>query len=138
MKKSKKLLVLACTICLGTALCGTALSVRDIIVAPAEKYQATLSQPLSESYDFGVTFVVPSATIAIKGDIVTATSSAVIFPSGKVEQGADVVLDESGKYTLVYYATVGGKTYSARMITDESADSLQKTKNLVASVCTYE
>ncbi|MBQ7368971.1 MAG: hypothetical protein IJW60_04630 [Clostridia bacterium] len=112
-KQKRKVLAALCSAGMAVAITATALTIDNIVRAPAEKYEATLSETLAESYAFGSTFVVPQATLAIGGENVAATGFAVVFPNGTVENTADVVLDVSGQYTLVYYATVNGKTVSA-------------------------
>lgn len=67
---------------------------------------------ISEVYAYGDTFAVPDRTLTIDGNGVKSLYT-VTFPSGKTVRTKSVKLNETGNYTLRYYASVANKQYAA-------------------------
>ncbi len=110
-KKLLKILAIACSLtCVATAGLGTALS-KSPELAVAKAYEITLSEEnaLKGDYAYGELLTIPMGTI----DGEPTTKFIVLSPTGKVYDSASVSLQEEGQYTVVWYATVGGKEVSA-------------------------
>lgn len=111
--KLKKFLTCAlASICITSVVAGIVLN-KAPIATYAKEYVATLSEPLLAEYDYGDVIVIPQATIDYNGVNLQATQSVVVFPNGKVYSNDTVMLVMSGEYTVIYYATIEGKTISA-------------------------
>ncbi len=113
MKKRfiKILTSIACLACVATAGIGVSqLSGKEVL--PAQAYEAVLvgDATMQEWYAYGSTFTAPAATVGG----VQATKTVVISPDGKAYENQAVVLKEEGTYTVVWYASVSGKTVSAK------------------------
>ena len=115
-KKSVKWIAALCALgCIGV-VGGVRIHQDDVITPTAEKYELTFSSEIAESYPYGAEFNLPTATISYGGQQILATESVLVFPDGKVQSVTSVMLTTSGEYTLIYYATVDGKTISAEKI----------------------
>ena len=77
----------------------------------ANAYEITLdnADALASKYAFGSTLTIPAGTI----DGVKATKYIVIAPSGNGYNSETITLSEAGRYTIKWYAQVGGKEVSA-------------------------
>lgn len=113
---TKKIIIcLIAIICMATAMIAF-LSYDNSVPAEALEYEATLSENLEQRYDLGHTLTVPSATINVDGQNVSATKSVIIFPDGKIYSQQQVTFVKSGEYTIVYYAIVDGTTVCSKKI----------------------
>ncbi len=115
-KKITKIIIALLSLCCAQIL-GCAKQ-DDVYVIDGNTYTATLTTELSDSYAYGVTLNIPEATIFVDGDDVATHRYAVIYPNGVVKNTESVVLDVSGEYKIVYYATVDGKTVTAEKTFD--------------------
>lgn len=113
MKKKviKILASIACFACVGAAGVGIS-QLSGNAVLPVQAYEAVLTDgaTMQEWYTYGSTFTLPDATVG--GE--QTTKKVVTFPSGKTYASSSVILNEEGTYTVVWYATVSGKTVEAQ------------------------
>ena len=65
---------------------------------------------IQSTYDYREMFTIPTRTITVEGQEVSATAT-LEFPDGTVTRQTQVRLDQTGKYTLRYTAAVGNKPY---------------------------
>lgn len=110
-KKLVKVLAIACSLtCIATAGLGATLS-KAPELAVAKAYEITLSDEnaVKSDYAYGDVLSIPMGTI----DGEPTTKFILLSPTGKVYDTASVSLQEEGQYTIVWYATVGGKEVSA-------------------------
>ena len=101
----KLLAITACSLTFATTLSvGIA---NSLVPQAANAYEITLdsADALEESYLQGTTLTIPTGTI----DGAKATRYVVIAPSGNGYNSNTITLTEAGKYTIKWYATVGGK-----------------------------
>ncbi|MBR2341464.1 MAG: hypothetical protein IKA72_03555, partial [Clostridia bacterium] len=107
-KLFKLLAITACSVTFATTLgLGVASSVGALDTAKA--YEVTFSRDWQSEYDFGSTFTVPMGTI----EGVQANRFMVIAPNGNAYSSEKIELTEAGRYTVKWFATVGGKEVSA-------------------------
>ena len=77
-----------------------------------------VSAALKTEYEYGETVDVPQGEITYGGVSTAAESHAVIFPDGSVSRDNAVLIEDYGKYTVRYYATVSGrKVYGDKAFT---------------------
>lgn len=110
-KRLLKWIATACSLtCIATAGFGIASLAGDDFQS-AKAYEITLEsgKELQPEYAYGALLSVPMG--AINGE--QTTKFVVMSPSGKVYKTENITLNESGQYTVVWYATVGGKEVSA-------------------------
>lgn len=98
-------------------------------VPTASALTCTTSETVAESYAYNSNFTIPSATISYNGEEVVATQSVIVFPNGATKTNT-VRLDVEGEYTIIYYATVNGKTISA----EKKFSVLKTTVDIVAPI----
>lgn len=67
------------------------------------------AEPLRQEYDLGDEIYIPDYVI----DGVSATEYSLLYPDGLLKDGRSHVLDEAGKYTVKYAATVSGSVVTA-------------------------
>ena len=109
-KKWIKVLAVAC--CLTCALAaGTGIANLGNDSYDAKAYEITFDgeNQLQAEYAYGMSLSIPMGSI--EGQ--KTTKCTVISPSGKAYETTDIVLSETGRYTIVWYATVNGKEVSA-------------------------
>ena len=68
---------------------------------------------LEDHYEVGSTVEIPSLTVTVGGETVTATFT-VIYPDKTAVDTKTVTLAQAGIYTVEYCATAGGKHYSTK------------------------
>lgn len=66
-------------------------------------------------YSLNDSFVPAAVKISFNGKQYPATSYIVKYPGGRAYSQSEYVLDESGEYTVVYYAAAENKTVSAEL-----------------------
>ena len=71
----------------------------------------TPSAEIAEEYAFGDEFTLPTCTFDKNGKSATASPS-LQYPDGSQTGEGTVSLNQSGKYTLRYFATIEGKNYT--------------------------
>lgn len=109
-KKWIKFLAVACCLtCVAAAGVGVANLGNDSYDAKAYEITFDGDNALQDEYAYGASVSIPMGSI----DGQKTTKCTVISPSGKVYETTNVVLSETGRYTIVWYATVGGKEVSA-------------------------
>ncbi|MBE5751341.1 MAG: hypothetical protein E7357_02910 [Clostridiales bacterium] len=129
-KKWIKFLAAACCLtCVAAAGVGIANLGNDSYDAKAYEITFDGESPLQGEYAYGTSVSIPMGFI----DGQKTTKCMVISPSGKVYETADIVLSETGRYTIVWYATVGGKEVSA-----EKTFSVTKSVFTVSGGVEYE
>lgn len=109
--KVKKILTsVLCFACIATAGIGVLSANDNVSVLPAQAYELVFTDgsALQAWYTYGSSFNAPSVTI----DGVNATKAVVRMPNGKAYENQTVILNEEGTYTVIWYATVSGKTVS--------------------------
>ena len=108
-KLLKWLAITACSLTCATTL-GVGVSTLDN-PQTATAYEITFesADALKSAYMHGSTLTVPMGTI----EGVQATSYMVVAPSGYAFNSKTVTLSEAGRYTIKWFATVGGKEVSA-------------------------
>ena len=108
-KLLKWLAITACSLTCATTL-GVGVSTLDN-PQTATAYEITFesADALKSAYMHGSTLTVPMGTI----EGVQATSYMVITPSGYAYDSKTFTLSEAGRYTIRWFATVGGKEVSA-------------------------
>jgi len=105
MKKSLKLLCLACSIALITG-CSAAESVVSFFGGARQQNSA-----LKETYDLYETITIPTHTF--KDDSGSATvKGVVIMPDGSSSSVDSLSITQIGQYEVRYSATIGDKNYS--------------------------
>ena len=83
--------------------------------ASAEEWSASVSEwEWQETYAYASKFSVPAYELNV-GDKTVDATSAVIYPDGTRTTNKEIVLNQSGIYTVVYYASEGGKEYSKKV-----------------------
>ncbi len=84
---------------------------KTFAVVNAEEIGIELGCELMESYMCGTKFTIPSAELDYNGTKKKAESAVLVFPNGTAyeAQAGELILDEAGKYTLVYAASFSGK-----------------------------
>lgn len=133
----KKQLLTFLTICVlvgGTGIFGGNFALNNSSVA-AKELVCTPSEVIAEEYAYDVDFTAPSATISYNGAEIVATKSVIIFPNG-ITRSETVRLNVEGEYTVIYYATVEGKTISAQkkfMVSTSVQDTIAPTIEIQAS-----
>ena len=111
-KKLLKILAVACSLtCIATASIGSVLS-KNTNLTVAKAYEISLGEGsgLLGDYAYGDLLSIPMGTI----DGQPTTKAIVLSPTGIVYETASVNLLEEGQYTIVWYATVGGKEVTAK------------------------
>ena len=112
--------LLSCFLVFG----GGALSLSDysprekaLTIVNAEEIEIELDGELMESYMCGTKFTIPSAELDYNGNKKKAESSVLVFPNGTAyqSQAGELILEEAGKYTLVYAASFSGKKVEKRL-----------------------
>ncbi len=111
---SKRLLKIAVIACFSVCfvVVGSLFALRAINGSTsADAYEITLenNEELETEYACGELVSIPSGTI--EGN--TATRIVVVSPSGKAYETKRITLNEAGRYTVVWYANVGGREVSA-------------------------
>ncbi|MBR2341047.1 MAG: hypothetical protein IKA72_01385, partial [Clostridia bacterium] len=106
-KKLLKLLAItACSLTFATTLSlGVASSLGALETAKAYEITFEEDATLQDEYVFGSSLTVPMGTI----DGVKANKFMVIAPSGNGYNAETISLNEAGRYTVKWFATVGGK-----------------------------
>lgn len=66
-------------------------------------------QQVNEVYEFGSSFIVPSASFKVDGQDIPATDHYVVYPNGVIYTSDTIKLTVEGEYTIVYSATVNGQ-----------------------------
>lgn len=110
--RKKWIKVLAAACCLTCALAaGTGIANLGNDSYDAKAYEITFDgeNQLQAEYAYGMSLSIPMGSI--EGQ--KTTKCTVISPSGKAYETTDIVLSETGRYTIVWYATVNGKEVSA-------------------------
>ncbi len=79
------------------------------VIVDANILGVLLSDTLEEIYAFNSLLTIPTATMHFGGESL-ATTSSVIYPSGKEVMGTTVLLDELGLYRLLYTSEDGNYT----------------------------
>lgn len=92
----------------GGVLSGTYRTERHAFTADAGKLAVNVEIP--DGFAKGTVYRFPAAGFCL-GTARAEAAATVVFPSGRQETG-DVTLDEVGKYTVRYRATVGGTGYT--------------------------
>ncbi len=94
----------------------------------AEATEIVLNGTLDEIYTLGETLDVPSAEISYGGVEYNADENVLLyFPSGGAYHGKSFALTEEGAYTLVYSATINGKTVTAEKTFEVTDDPYSVT-----------
>ena len=101
----KKLLFVLLSVALVAATTGA-------ITASANAYDSfNISGAIEDSYTLNETVAIPSATFTVSGKEYAA-NHIVYYPDGTTSSSSSVVLSLRGNYTVNYFVTVGGETYS--------------------------
>ena len=108
-KRLLKIIAAACSLTFVAAAAFGVASLKGSDSASAKAYEITLEKNLEEEYELGASLSIPSGTI----EGVQASKFVVLSPSGKVYDAATLSLTETGRYTIIWYATVDGKEISA-------------------------
>lgn len=58
------------------------------------------------SFEYNEKVVLPDDEIEYEGNVYTAKAESLVFPSGKIKSGNSYTLNEYGKYTIRYAATI--------------------------------
>lgn len=126
MKKTKKIILGASLFCLVVAGVASHFAFRS----DAEKAKVVGSE-LKEKYAFGEEIAMPTGEVSYKGEEKPAASTYLVYPSGKANEGATVVLSEEGQYSIVYQAEFDGKTVTAKehFVVDKSLLSVSSEKS---------
>ena len=107
MKKIKKMFLLV-----GSLLCiaGGSLFAGAYIFGKAASEAVWQESTIEASYAYGTVFSLPQRSINVNGTDYAAKVS-LKMPDGTVTTKSTVALNDGGVYTLIYVATVEGKTY---------------------------
>ncbi len=81
--------------------------VQAAMAAPAENWSEIT---LEETYSYGTVFVIPQRTVTV-GETTVQAQASLICPDAAAVDTAEVLLDQSGVYTLKYTAQVGAAVY---------------------------
>ena len=106
-KKLLKLVTAACSLTLAASIgLGVANSLNNN-PANVNAYEIALDSEneLQSEYAYGSTVTIPMGTI----EGVQTNKFVVVSPSGSVYNSVNLTLSEVGQYTIVWYATVGGR-----------------------------
>lgn len=101
-----------------------------VLQSDAEKAKVVNCE-VQEKYIYGEKISLPIGDVSYKGEERPATSSYIVYPSGKANNGTDIVLTESGQYRIVYEADFGGRTVQAekKFLVDKSLLSVSSEKS---------
>ena len=109
----KRLLKIALSICslVCFAVAGIGMAFNLGVSDDAEAYEIVLDDAgaLQTEYGYGDLLTIPSGTI----EGVRASRFVVSSPTGAMYSTPQITLSESGVYTVIWYATVGGKEVAA-------------------------
>ena len=103
MTKTHKIIIIAAVF----ALCVTS----AIAFAAGFTGGNTFADEIKEEYFVGDEFDIPAGKVNADGREVSA-SATLHYPGGRASASNRQILDESGLYTLEYYADVNGKRYT--------------------------
>lgn len=106
-KRMKKICLLV-----GGMLCiaSTSLFTGENIASNAESDPVWQTISVESSYAYGTMFALPQRKINVNGTDYIA-DAFLTMPDGTVTAKSEVALNDGGRYTLSYVATVQGKTY---------------------------
>lgn len=110
MKLKHKIITLCSTAVLvvSTAL-GVGFSISN---ANAEEWSTSVaSWEWKDEYQYASVFKVPAYKVT-ESDVTVDATSIVTYPDGRTSTETTVILDKEGRYTVTYYASVGGKEFS--------------------------
>ena len=119
---SKKIVALfaACFLAVACLTLGLA------FVRPAQAESTfTASETLKAVYEKGEVVTVPQGSFTVEGGLVNA-EIYIVFPNGTKKRTDGLTLEETGKYTVIYTATVNGKT-----LTEEKTFSCVSPKSSI-------
>ena len=107
MSKMKMLIwVMLCCLCITCTI--------GYLILPASAAVAEIVDcELPTEFEFGDNFVMPDGKVSYKGKEITPDSKYVVFPTGKAQSGETIVLSETGKYEVVFSASLDGTTITA-------------------------
>ena len=107
-KKSKKLLAAVLAV-----LCAAACVVSGTAVALDARAQLSVSvaETVEETYAFGDVFTVPNCTFSKNGKEKLGTAT-IEYPNGTQTSKTEITLNQSGQYTLRYFAELDGRMYT--------------------------
>lgn len=108
-KRLLKIVAAACSLAVVATASAGIIDALGKDSAKAGAYTLTVDAELNSEYAYGETITIPAASI----DGVRASKFVVIAPSGNAYDRESLVLSEIGKYTVVWYANIGGKEVSA-------------------------
>ncbi len=109
-RKLLKFILLACSLaCITVAGLGIVFNTGNAGRAGAYEITFEDEDELQSEYAYGELISVPTGSI----EGVQTTRFVVIAPSGNMYESAKFTLTETGQYTVVWYATVGGQEVSA-------------------------
>lgn len=110
MNKKNMLFVSAlCALAIG----GGALAQMTPTVSPVAQTTVETTENIKTEYLCGEEFIVPDGTLQIGENRYPATETTVIFPNGRAYANDNFVLEQAGRYTVLYSATVNGKRLKA-------------------------
>lgn len=108
-----KSLLLSIGLFMAALIFGVALLKID--VAQPKQVYADISAEIRNIYTLGEEIDIPSAQLEIDGKTYTSNTSVVIYPDGKATKAKNLILNESGKYTVRYTVnTENGLIYSEK------------------------
>ncbi len=112
MKKRVWIASLLAALSVTAAAGGVAVaSEQSIVTTAAATWQ--LEEKINNTYLYGTSFTVPSATVQVGGENVEATAT-VAYPDGAVTNAKNIPLNQAGQYTVTYRANVDGAHYLER------------------------
>ena len=66
-------------------------------------------QQVKDTYEYGSSFLVPSASFKVDGQEIPASDHYVIYPNGIIYTSDSIMLTVEGEYTIVYSTVIDGK-----------------------------
>lgn len=103
----KKIATVFCSI---IAFCGIAGGITALTVN-AKAEVNIVDNPILETYELYDTFEIPQVELSYKGETAMA-SGKLVMPDGTEISDNSLVLSQSGKYTIIYTAMLGGEIRS--------------------------
>ena len=103
--KKKSILLISSTICAASFVVGALVAPKQVGVSA--DWSAV---GINATYTIGDSLQIPDRQFEIGGQSVKATT-VVKLPDGTATRNTQLALDTPGLYTVIYTATIGGKTY---------------------------